>query len=179
MCRSKQLIGRPPITRYCALVIVLIFGATGLSAQRHGRADSIQNYLRGGPQTPQLLFQVKVQGKRFYFRPAELRKMQRSVASIPDAATGKIHTYEGINLETLVSGMLSGNSGTIDVYFGARQNLTVSVTDLDPTLKPMIADTIDGKRLGGYAPYHVLMKTRRGNLDVIKNARQINVRLVN
>jgi hypothetical protein len=162
--------------KYCLTLVLFFFCTLGALAQRYGRADAIQNYM--GPKSPQLLLQVKVQGKRLYFRPAELRKMQRSVATVTDAVTGTMHTYEGVKLDTLVpDGMFIGNSGTIEVFFGSHQNLTIAVMDLDPASKPMIADTIDRKRLTGYTPYYLLTKTRQGNLDAIKNVKQISVGL--
>ncbi len=161
--------------RYCSTLIVLFFCALVASAQRHGRADAIQNYM--GPKSPQLLLQVKVQGKRLYFRPAELRKMQRSVATFTDAATGTTHTYEGVNFESLIPNMGSrSESENIEVSFGSHQTMTILGADLDPSSKPMVVDTVDGKQITGYVPYYFIAKTRRDSAVPIKNVKLLSVK---
>jgi hypothetical protein len=78
----------------CLTCIRLLVIPIGASAQRHGRADAIQNYMRGGPPHPELLLQIRIQEKRFYFRGSDLSKMQRATVTLADPTIGTMHTYQ-------------------------------------------------------------------------------------
>jgi hypothetical protein len=163
--------------KHCLTFILLLVIPIGAAAQRHGRADAIQNYMRGGPDHPELLLQVRIQGKRLYFRGSDLMKMLRTALTLPDPGTGTMHTYEGVNFETLIPNTASrSGSEIIEVSFGSHQTMTILSTDLDSSAKAMVVDTVDGKKLTGYVPYYFVVKTRQGNASPIKNVKLINVK---
>ena len=102
--------------------------------------------------------------------------MQRSVAGLTDLATGITHTYEGVDFEALVpNGVLDAKSNTIQVSFGSREHLSVAETDLDPSSRMLVADTVNGKMLTGYVPYHFLLKTRQDKTSILANVRPIDL----
>jgi hypothetical protein len=47
--------------------------------------------------------------------------------------------------------------------------MTILSADLDPATEPIVVDTIDGKKLGGYVPYYFIAKTRQDSPMPIKN----------
>ena len=160
----------------CFALILLLFASVGASAQRHGRADSIQNYTREALSHTELLLQVRIQEKRLYFRGSDLRKMQRTVVTLPDPTTGTNHTYEGVNFDTLIPHTAPRSKDEIiEVSFGSQQTVTILSSDLDPNAKPMVVDTVDGKKLTGYVPYYFIAKTRAGKQDAIKNVKEIRI----
>jgi len=167
------------MTKPCLAFILVLVIPIGASAQRHGRADAIQNYIRGGPAHSELLLQVRIQGKRVYFRGSDLRKMHRTEMVLPDPTTGTKHTYEGVNFETLIPGTSSrSGSEIIEVCFGSHQTVVILTADLDPSTEPMVVDTVDGKKLTGYVPYYFIAKTRQGGLAPNKDVKQITVKSV-
>jgi len=160
--------------RHWLAILIFFSAATSVSAQRHGRADAIQNYV--GRRPPVLLLQIKVGKNRTYFRTADLKKVQRSVASVADPITGITHKYEGVDVEALIpNGVSDSKSGTIKVSFGSREHLAVAETDLDPGSKILVADTVDGKAINGYVPYDCLLKTRQDKTAILENVRLIDL----
>jgi hypothetical protein len=161
----------------CFAVILSLSAAVSVSAQRYGRADAIQNYMRGGQSDPRLLLQIRIQGKRLYFRRSDLRKMARSAVILPDPTTGTTHTYEGVDFETLIpSTAYQSGSDIIEISFDTHQTMTISRADLDPAERPIVVDTVDGKKLTGYVPYYFIARTRQNNAAPIKNVRRISVK---
>jgi len=165
--------------KHCFAVFVFFFAGLSLPAQRHGRADAIQNYIRGGPSEPILLLQIQFQEKRSYFRHSDLRKMQRSAVALTDSATGITHTYEGVDLDTLIPATAYGSvPKIIEVSFGSHQTRTISSNDLDPATRPLLADTVDGKQLSGYTPYYFVAKTRQDDSAPIENVKLIAIKML-
>jgi starvation-inducible outer membrane lipoprotein len=103
--------------------------------------------------------------------------MQRTAVTLPDPATGTMHAYEGVNFETLIPNTAS-RSGLeiVEVSFGSHQTLTILSADLDPATKPMVVDTVDGKRIAAYVPFCVIAKTRQNSATLMKDVNLINVK---
>ena len=98
------------------------------------------------------------------------------MATLTDAATGTTHTYDGVNFESLIPNIGSrSESEKIEVPFGSHQTMTILGADLDPSSKPMVVDTVDGKQLTGYVPYYSIAKNHEGNAAPIKNVKLISV----
>lgn len=155
---------------------LLIAVTAASSAQRHGRGDGLQNYLRGGPAEQHLLLQVRVAGKRLYFRHADFKKMYRSQIAVADPATGITHTYGGVNLEELVPGASLSSAGSrFETSYGHKQKAAFLVADLDPDSKPLVVDTLDGKHLTGYIPYYLVIKARERPISILTAVDEISV----
>jgi hypothetical protein len=112
------------------MVVALCFiNSSPLFAQRHGRADSIENFARQG---------------RLYVCSSDLRKMSRTVVVLKDAATGISHKFEGVALEYLLSDAgLGFGSETINISYGNNQNTTVLDGAIPSNSQILVADTID------------------------------------
>ena len=120
--------------KHCLAFVLLLVIPIGASAQRHGRADAIQTYMRGGPPRPELLLQIRIQGKRLYFRGSDLREMQRTAVTLPDAATRTTYTSEGVNFETLIPNTASRSASEVfEISFGLHQTMTI-LTSSSPAL---------------------------------------------
>jgi hypothetical protein len=145
------------------MVVALCFiNSSPLFAQRHGRADSIENFARQG-QGAHLLLQIVNKGSRLYVCSSDLRKMSRTVVVLKDAATGISHKFEGVALEYLLSDAgLGFGSETINISYGNNQNTTVLDGAIPSNSQILVADTIDGKRLTGYVPYSLIIQNRIG-----------------
>jgi hypothetical protein len=60
-----------------------------------------------------------------------------------------------------------------EVSFGSHQTLTLASVDLDPEAKPMVVDTLDGKRVTGYVPYYFIARTHQENAAPVKDVKLI------
>jgi hypothetical protein len=103
--------------------------------------------------------------------------MLRTALTLSDPATGTNHTYEGVNFEAL-SPNTASRSGLeiIEVSFGSHETVTILSADLDPATKPMVVDTVDGKKLTGYVPYYFIVKTRQDRPVPIKSVQLLSVK---
>ena len=87
---------------------LLIFALLALlpaasSSQRHGRADSVQNYIKSmRPFDPQLALNLETEHKWIYFHATDLKQMKRTAISVTNPITNAISSYEGISLYELV-----------------------------------------------------------------------------
>src|SRR6266851_617683 len=85
------------------VAVMLIILTSGCAfAQRHGRADSVQNY-SPKPPNPILNIHYQAAGTWSYIRLSDLLKMRRVIVSISDPKTKKENTYEGVSMNQLVS----------------------------------------------------------------------------
>lgn len=165
---------RKAMIRHCLALVFLLFAVPGLPAQRGGRPDAAQNY--GRVQNPQLLLQVRVQKKRIYFHASDLRKMQRSTVTLTDPITNASHTYEGVAIEDLAPHTaFVPERGTLEISSDPHLKTTILTADLDPAAKPMVADTVDGRKLTGSVPYYFIAKYRQGTSQSIKNVTCISL----
>jgi hypothetical protein len=53
-------------------------------------------------------------------------------------------------------------SGSLEISYGGYQKMTISGSTIDSASKPLVADTLDGKRLTGYVPYSLIVQKRAG-----------------
>ncbi|MGB2636557.1 MAG: hypothetical protein WAM58_21685 [Candidatus Acidiferrum sp.] len=104
---------------------------------------------------------MRVDNKSRYFRAADLRKMQPSVVTQSDLATKATHIYEGVTLEQLVpANALASPGERLRIEFGSHRISTISGTDLDFQVKPMVVYLVDGKPISGAVPYYLVIKFR-------------------
>lgn len=158
------------MARQCLILLLVLFSPTLSVAQRYGRPYSMA-------ESPQILLLVKVDKNHHYFRPADLRKMQRVVITQKDPVTNATHTYEGVPLEQLVSNAVLTSPGElIEIEYDSHQTVTIPGPDLDMQTKPIIADTVDGKALSGDAPYCFVVKSRYKPVQAINGVETITVR---
>jgi len=150
------------------------FRAAGIGGPEVWTAGFRSEY--GRVENPHLLLPVRVQKKRSYFRGSDLKKMYRVQRTLTDPSTGLAHTYEGINLEALLQpGIFGSETAGVKISFGSHETLAIPRSDFDPGTKPMVADTVDGKRLTGYVPYYFVTKIRGKNTAPFKDVELIAV----
>jgi hypothetical protein len=155
-------------------LLLFLFVPLELVAQRYGRPDSAQNY--GRVKNPHLFLQVKVQKKRSYFGSSDLKKMKRVRVTFVDPVTGASHLYEGVPLSTfLPQGILDTASAVIEVSLDSHRSVTIPSVDLDPSVEPIVVDTVDGKKLTGYVPYYFLAKKQQENAELNKDVKLITI----
>jgi hypothetical protein len=161
-----------------ALTALLVCGAP-LLAQRGGRADALQNCLHDSQHDSILLLQIRVENRRAYFKPSDLRKMPRSVLILPDPSTGISHKYEGVALEHLLSAPPSGlQFSTLEISYGHQQKKTILGSAVDSHSGPLVVDTIDGEKLTGYVPYFLVFLSQgaAGPTQPLQNVDLISVK---
>ncbi len=169
-------VGRFPVSHCLIALALLLTNTIGVHAQRHGRADAIQNYM-GAARNPQLLLQIRNEKTRLYFRASDLRNKPRSVVTMTDSVTGLSHTYEGVRLERLVpNGTVIPGSGTLEVFPEHQRKVTIQCSDADFQATPLVADIVDGKKLTGCAPYYFVVKTREGSARALQAVHLIVVK---
>jgi hypothetical protein len=151
---------------FLVLLLLLIMPAAA-APQRYGRPFSLA-------EAPTLLLEVRVQNRSHYFRPADLRKLQRCVVTQNDPATKTSHVYEGVALEQLLPGTNFALQGQrIEIEFGSHQTAIISGTDLDLRTKPMIVDKVDGNFLSGHTPYYFLAKSQGKAVEALADVQRV------
>jgi hypothetical protein len=75
----------------------------------------------------------------------------------------------------LPPGILGSQTALIAVSFASHETIAIPSSDLDPEVKPMVADRVDGKRLTAYVPYYFVAKSREKNTAPIKDVKLIAV----
>jgi hypothetical protein len=80
------------------------------SAQRHGRPDAVQNYMKSArPLNQELLLNFEATHSWVYFHLKDLRQMKRTTVRITDPATHLTISYEGVSLNELVPNGLAND----------------------------------------------------------------------
>ena len=85
--------------------------------------------------------------------------MRRSVVTLTDSVTGESHAYEGVSLDQLAQNISILDSENLKISFGLLGKVTFWGRELNSVTMPIIADTVDGKPLTGYAPYYFVAKS--------------------
>src|SRR6202163_1682954 len=123
-----------------ALVLVLMVPGFAF-AQRHGRADALQNYY---PKTPNPILNIDYQSKKTWTYPrlSDLLKMKRAAVSVPDPKTNRTNLYEGTVLTQFVPDI---SHYRVDVFRASsfRDKLAVSSADLDMGSDVIVVDTVN------------------------------------
>jgi hypothetical protein len=146
-----------------------------LIAQRHGRPDAVQNYMRGlAP--PEVVLDLKTSHQKVHFRTSDLKKLKRSTVVVTDPKTNKTKTYEGVDLEDLLSTVSHHpEPQTLEVSFGFFHKKTIHDSDLHARSDRLVADTVDGKRLSGDMPFCFVAEDRQGNALLIRKLVAIRI----
>jgi hypothetical protein len=154
----------------------LLLISPAVFAQRGGRPEALQIYL-GQNRNPRLLLQVKYEKTRLYFRFSDLQKKMRSTVTLIDPATGQSHMYEGVRIENLApGGVLNRESGSLEISTEHKKKVTIRCSDVDFKTPPIVADTVDGKKLTGYVPYYFVAQAREGVEAALRNVKMIEVK---
>jgi hypothetical protein len=152
-------------------VFLLVAVLSGVAlGQRHGRADSVQNYYSSQRiPNPILNIDTKATNKTWqYFRGSALLKMNRTAFEVTDPKTHSKNVYEGVSLQELVPG---SRDSFLQVY--SDRSFRDKRVALDPSLSKqsevLVADTMDGKRLSGDHPYCLIIRNGKGDQIIVKN----------
>ena len=164
------------MSRYLIVLALLSLFPMGASAQRHGRADSVQNYTKSlRRENPQLSLYLEPAHKWVYFHMTDVQKMRRTTVSTLDPTTKAINSYEGVRLDELVPDKRVGHTFEVfkGSFWGFRDRRVVSSTDLNLESETLVADTVNGKRLAGNSPFYFVGKNQSGDSIVIKKLAHI------
>lgn len=157
------------MSKQCLALIALLLTPAASFPQRYGRPYTLA-------ENPQFLLEIKAQNKTHYFRVSDLHKMHRTSITMIDPATHASHVYEGVALDQLLPLLTLASTGqTIKIEFGSHQTLILSGIDLDPDVKLLVIDTVDGKPLAGSSPYYLFEKPRNKPLQTIADVRCITL----
>jgi hypothetical protein len=158
-----------------AAVMLIILTSGYAFAQRHGRADSVQNY-SPKPPNPILNIHYQAAGTWSYIRLSDLLKMKRAIVCIPDPKTNQKNTYEGVRMNQLVSDLSKYRIEIFQDIGAFRKNkLVVSGTDLDTESNLIVVDTINGEKLGREHPFGVVTNDNRGSTIIVRNLAYIRL----
>jgi len=164
------------VNPFSIVLTFLILSSPAVLAQRGGRADATPNSL-GRNKNARLLLQVKYGKKRLYFRFSDLQKKVHSAVKLTDPTTGQLHVYEGVSIKNLVpGGVLIHQSGSLEISAEHKKKVTVLCSNLDFNTLPVVADTVDGKKLTGYVPYYFVVQAREGFAGPFPNVKMIEVK---
>jgi hypothetical protein len=145
--------------------VFLIAMVPGCAYAQRGGASSAQN----NHSNPVLNINYQSAKTWKYFRLSDLLKMKRISVDVADPTTHQRNVYEGVPLV-----QLDANSSRykVEVFrdvslFGDK--LAVSSADLNMESDAVLADTVNGKRLGSDHPFCFIGLNRQGNLMVVRN----------
>jgi len=156
--------------KYQLILLLALLYPIGAAGQRHGRGDSVQNYMRSlKPANPQLSLYLETGHKWIYFHMTDLRKMKRTTVNIIDPTTKTVKSYEGVSVKELVPNGCSCDTFEVFREFWAfRDKLAIRSAALDLSSELIVADTINGKRIAGDDTFYFVGKTPAGDVTVIK-----------
>jgi hypothetical protein len=133
-----------------------------------------QNY-RPKPPNPILNIDYQTSKKWSYIRLSDLLKMSRATVDVSDLKTNQKNQYEGVTLSQLVPNASGYRIEVFQDSLAFKDKLAVSSADLDMQSGVIIADTINGKRLGADHPFCFIAKNSYGDPVVIKELLYIKV----
>jgi hypothetical protein len=156
------------------VLIVVCFSCATLSAQRHGRADSVQNYLKA---VPDATITVQLADRTARWRARDLVKLPESVFALP---VGRVRATVGIDLSQLLPQV--GTPADIDgyeIHYGFFHTRRLQAFDLQHGSKIIVTNDANGPFLNRVASLHVLVTMRSGEPVDFKNVYRIVVRARN
>jgi len=158
------------------LAFLLLFPMC-VSAQRHGRPDAVQNYMKSQrPLNPQLALELEPAHRWIYFHLTDLRQMKRTTVSSTDPVTQVTTSYEGVSLSELVpNGFVNDRFEVFRESWGFRDKRVSRSDDLNTESVSIVADTINGKRLVGETPFCFAATAKRGDVIVVKKLAHIKI----
>jgi len=167
-------------TTFCNRLVglaLLVLSPLCASAQRHGRPDAIQNYMKSArPLNQELSLDFEPTHSWVYFHLKDLRQMKRTTVRATDPVTHVTTSYEGVSLSELVPGRLANYRFEVFKEFWAfRDERALSSEDLNLEAETIVADTVNGKKLVGDSPFYFAATAEGGNVIVIKRLAHIKV----
>jgi hypothetical protein len=165
------------VGRYSITVALLLVTSTASNAQRGGRADGLQNYMKSlRPPNPEFVLDFKTVHKKIYLHATDLKRCRVpfllwwTLGQTRPARTKESRLTSWPPRPRRVPRLKRLNS------FGFYHKRIVSEADLGQESKPIIADTVNGKRLDGYTPFCFVAKTKQGETVVVRNVTSIKFR---
>lgn len=145
-------------------------------AQRHGRADSVQNYNsshRNG--NPMLNVRFKSAKTWSYFRLSDLLKMDRVTACVVDPKTHLKNVYEGVALQKIVPGTTNHKVEVFRSGLAFKDHRVLIERALSLQDKLIVADTLNGRRLEISHPFSLIVKDEGGEATVVKHLAYVSL----
>jgi hypothetical protein len=124
--------------RFWLLFGGLLLVAPLLSAQRHGRPDSAQNYVKD---IPEPVLKIVVAGQGTNVHRQDLAMMNRTSREGPRSKSGSARSYAGTLLSQLLTPSDVGNVDTYEIHYGFFHRRRLRRSDLEPGADLLIADT--------------------------------------
>jgi hypothetical protein len=165
-------------TMFCTclagLVLFTLFPMCAF-AQRHGRPDAVQNYMKSArPLNQELSLNFEATHSWVYFHLKDLRQMKRTTVRVTDPATHLTISYEGVSLNELVpDGLANDRFEVFKESWGFHDKRALWSDDLNMESEMIVADTINGQKLAGETPFYFAATAKRGDVIVVKRLAHI------
>jgi hypothetical protein len=165
------------MSRLTITLLLLLLTISGCAfAQRHGRADSVQNYSATQRiASPILSINIKSTKTWQYFHRSDLLEMDRETVEVIDPTTSAKNVYEGVSLGHLVAGSSSYRLEVYRDFWAFRDKRVPLDSSLSEGSHVIVADTVDGKSLGRDNPYCLIVCNVHGDQVVVKNLAYIRL----
>jgi hypothetical protein len=161
---------RPSWSMTVSGLVVLAFAVT-LHAQRHGRADSAQNYQKG---IPAPVLRITSAGITTRWKRDSLAEMPRSVALVPDGTRAPTRTFTGVPLSFLVPvGTTPRGVELYEIHHGFFHTTHLKSSELDEGSDLLVADRVDQKNIDAELLFCVIATTRDHQPIVIRKVTSI------
>jgi hypothetical protein len=145
-------------------------------AQRHGRADSVQNYIASQKLPNPILSINSASAKTWnYLHLSTLLRLDRTAVDVVDPKTNVKDVYEGVPLKELVSGTPRYQLEIYRDFWAFKDKRVVLSPSLSMQSDVIVADTVNGKRLRTEHPFCLIARNDRGDLIVVRHLAYIRL----
>jgi hypothetical protein len=155
----------------CGALLVPVVGAAPAFAQRHGRADSAQNYAKGIPE-PTLT--NRTPGSTIKLRRQQLSGYPAISETIVGPARGRVQSLSGVAISAVAGGSsLLASGQMLEVHYGFFRTKRVRFSDLAPDTTPLIVEKVNDRLVNRTSLFYVLIRTTKGDVIRLKAVREI------
>jgi hypothetical protein len=159
------------VTAFIILMAVLV--NVPAHAQRHGRADAVQNYYN---RIPDSALTVAVATHKIRWRTPQLAKLvQTSIAGLPSNATS-VQSFTGVPFADVLPIVVPRSDIVMyEVHYGFFRRRRLQAVDLDSTTDLLVADDQNDGFTNRLTGIRLVAKMRDERIVTIKNVDAITV----
>lgn len=162
--------------RLSVALLLMTIACGRACAQRHGRPDAVQNYMASHrPSNPILAIRYQAAKRWTYFHLSTLLTMNRSTVEVVDSKTKQKRVYDGVSLRELVASSTVYHLEVFREFWAFRDKQVALDPSLNTQANVIVADTLNGKRLGINNPFRLIVTNDQGDVVIVKNLAYIRL----
>ena len=160
------------VDRLSISMLVLVVSATPTVAQRHGRADSAQNYAKG---IPDATLTIRTPTSKVQLQRQQLSQYPTTTQDIDPQSQGRVQSISGVPISALPGLSVLPPDQTLEIRHGFFRTRRIRMSDLATDTMPVIVQRIDGKPIDRASLFYILLRLRTGAVIRVKAVREIRI----